>query len=120
MGKLLEQSILDYYENSFSRNIPHSTLTTLLCIKGGVTFSETEEKCPRASPLTLTRVLKTLAQGEEVERVISKKLIDFLVHFSDLYYNIMACFYAEICTIDLIYILQKFTTEMRISSKDQK
>ena len=64
----MEQSILDYAENSFSGNIPNPTLITLLCIKGGVTFNKTEEKCPRASHLTLTRVLKTLAHGEEVKR----------------------------------------------------
>ena len=50
------------------RLITHPALITLLCIKGGVTFSETKEKCPRSSPLTLTRVLKTPAQGKEVER----------------------------------------------------
>ena len=73
VGKIAEQSILDYAENMFSGNIPHPTLITLLCIKGGVTFSDIEEKCSRASPLTLTRVLKTLAQGEEVERAIKRK-----------------------------------------------
>ena len=69
----MEQSILDYDENSFSRNIPHPALITLLCIKGGVTFSEIEEKCLRAFPLTLTRGLKTPAQGEEVERARKRK-----------------------------------------------
>ena len=34
VGKIVEQSILDYAENSFSRNIPHPTLITLLCING--------------------------------------------------------------------------------------
>ena len=69
----MEQSILDYAENSFSGNIPHPTLITLLCIKGGVTFNKKEEKCPRSSPLTLTEVLKTPAQGEEVERARKRK-----------------------------------------------
>ena len=73
VGKIVEQSILDYEENSFSGNIPHPALITLLCIKGGVTFSEIEEKCLRAFPLTLTRGLKTPAQGEEVERVRKRK-----------------------------------------------
>ena len=73
VGKIVEQSILDYAENSFSRNIPHLALVTLLCIKGGVTVSETEEKGPRVSPLTLTRVLKTPTQGEEVERIRKRK-----------------------------------------------
>ena len=40
--------------------------------------------------------------------LMSKKLIEFLVHFSDFYYNVITCFYAEICTIYQIYILQKF------------
>ena len=73
VGKIVEQSILDYAENSFSGTISHPTLITLLCIKGGVTFSEAEEKCSRASPLTLTRGLKTPAQGEEVERARKRK-----------------------------------------------
>ena len=74
MGKIVEQSILDYVENSFSGNIPHHALITLLCIKGVVTFSEIEEKCPRSSSLTLTMVLKTPAQGEEVERARKRKI----------------------------------------------
>ena len=68
VGKIIEQSILDYPENNFSGNIPHPALITLLYIKEGVTFSETEEKCPRSSPLTLTGVLKAPIQGERVER----------------------------------------------------
>ena len=73
VGKIVEQSILDYTENNFSRNIPHPALITLLCIKEGETFSETEEKCPRSSSLTLNGVLKTSAQGEEVERARKRK-----------------------------------------------
>ena len=87
VGKIVAQSILDYNENNFSGNIPHPSLITLLCIKGGggggggggwggVTFNETEEKCPRSSPLTLTGVLKTPAQGEEVERARKRKRAD--------------------------------------------
>ena len=66
--KIVEQSILDYVENNFLRNISHPSLITLLCIKGGITFSEKKEKCLRPSPLTLTGDLKTPAHGEEVER----------------------------------------------------
>ena len=73
VGKIVEQSILDYLENNFSGNIPHPALITLLCIKGGVTFSETEERCPRSSPITLTGVLKAPTQGEEVERARKMK-----------------------------------------------
>ena len=41
--------------------------------QGGVTFSETEEKCPRSSHITFTGVLKALVQGEEVERTRKRK-----------------------------------------------
>ena len=40
-----------------------------------MTFSETEEKCPRSSPLTLTGVLKASVQGEEVERTRKRKRV---------------------------------------------
>ena len=33
------------------------------------------------------------------------------------YYNVIACFYAEICTIYQIYILQNFIIEMKISAR---
>ena len=48
---------------------------------------------------------------------MSQKLIEFLVHFSDFSYNIIAYFYAEICVIYQIYILQKFKEEMKIPAK---
>ena len=69
----MEQSILDYLENYFSGNIPHPALITLLCIKGGVKFNETEEKCSRSSPPTLTGVLKSLLHGKEVEKTRKRK-----------------------------------------------
>ena len=34
VGKIIEESILDYVENKFLRNIPHPSMITLLCIKG--------------------------------------------------------------------------------------
>ena len=68
MGNIIKESILDYVENNFSRNIPHPSLTTLLCIKRGVKFNEEEEKSPKASPLTLTGALKAPVEGKEVER----------------------------------------------------
>ena len=49
----------------------------------------------------------------ETKYVMSKKLIEFLVHFSDFSYNIIAYFYAEICTICQIYILYKFKAEVK-------
>ena len=48
---------------------------------------------------------------------MSKKLIEFLVHFSNFIYNVISCFYAEICTIYQIYILHKFKVEMKIPSR---
>ena len=75
VGKIVQQSILDYPENNFSGNIPHPALVTLLCIKEGVTFSKTEERCMGSSPLTLTGVLKAPAQGEEMERARKRKRV---------------------------------------------
>ena len=68
----MKESILDYDENNFSRNIPHPSMITLLCIKGGVKFIEEEEKSPKASP-TLTRALKAPIEGEKVERRRKRK-----------------------------------------------
>ena len=48
---------------------------------------------------------------------MSQKLIEFLVHFFDLYYKVIACFYVEICTIYQIYVLQKFIAEMKIPAR---
>ena len=60
--------------SKFSRNIPHPFLITVLCIKGGVTFSEVEEEtCPNASPLSLIGALKALVENEEEERRRKKK-----------------------------------------------
>ena len=49
--------------------------------------------------------------------LMSQKLIEFLVHFFDCSYNVIACFYAEICTIYLISILQKLLAEMKILAR---
>ena len=48
---------------------------------------------------------------------MSKKLIEFLVHFSDFSYNIIAYFPIEIYAIYQIYILHKFKAEMKIAAK---
>ena len=48
---------------------------------------------------------------------MSQKLIEFLVHFSYCSYNVIACFYAEICTIYQNFILQKLLAEMKIPTK---
>ena len=48
---------------------------------------------------------------------MSQKLIEFLVHFSDFSYNIIAYFYAEICAIYQIHILKIFKAEMKIPAK---
>ena len=60
---------MDFAESKFSRNIPHPSLITLLCIKGGVKFNKAgEERCPKASPLTLARALKAPIEGEKGEK----------------------------------------------------
>ena len=66
--RIIEESILDYVESKFSGNIPYPSLITYMCIKGGVKFNEEEERCPKASPLTLTGALKALVESEKGER----------------------------------------------------
>ena len=69
VGKIIQESILEYGKSNFSGNIPHPSLITLLCIKAGVKFREVEEeRCHKASPLTLTRITKTPIKAEEEER----------------------------------------------------
>ena len=69
MGKIIEESILDYEESKFSINIPHPSLITLLCIKGGVKSNGVEEeRYPKASPLTLVGGFKALVESREGER----------------------------------------------------
>ena len=40
VGRIIKESILDYVENNFSGDIPHPTLITFLCIKGGIKVAE--------------------------------------------------------------------------------
>ena len=61
-------SILDYAKSKSSGNIPHPSLITHLCIKGDVKFNEDEERCPKASLLTLARALKAPVESEKGER----------------------------------------------------
>ena len=66
---------MDYAKSHFSGNIPHPALVTLLCIKGGVTFSEIEEeKCPKSSPLTLSGITKGPIENEKWERRRNRKI----------------------------------------------
>ena len=69
MGRIVEESILEYAKRNFAGNIPHPSLITLLCIKGGVKFNEEEEeRCPKTSPLTLIGVLKAPMESKEGKR----------------------------------------------------
>ena len=74
-GKIIEKSILDYQSNNFFSHMPHPSILTHLCIKGGVTFDkEKEEKCYTISPLTLTTFTKTSAnKGKEILKGVKKE-----------------------------------------------
>ena len=76
VGRIIKESIMDCAENNFSGNIPHPSLITLLCIKRGIKVEEDEKKSLKASPLTLTGVLKTPAEDEEVERIRKRKRVE--------------------------------------------
>ena len=59
VGKIIEKSILGYYEIHFRGLIPYLATITRLCIKRGVEEEwGTEETYPRASPLILAGVTK--------------------------------------------------------------
>ena len=64
MGKIIKNSILSYYRGSYKGLVPHPALITRLCVLGGVEGDwEEEETCPKASPLTLTRITKGPKNG---------------------------------------------------------
>ena len=59
IGILIEESIRGYHHSNKRGLIPHPTTITILCLWAGVKGNwEEEEKCPRGSPLTVTRVTK--------------------------------------------------------------
>ena len=70
VGRIVQESILDYEQRKFSRNISHPSLITLLCIKGGVKFNEAKEKMSlKTSLLTFVVVLKAPIESEEGKRI---------------------------------------------------
>ena len=61
VGKMIENSILGYFESKCREMIPHPATTTSLCIQGGVKKEWwIKESYPRASPPTLTSITKGL------------------------------------------------------------
>ena len=59
IGILIEESIRGYHHSNKRGLISHPTTITRLCLLAGVKgMWEKEEKCPRVSPLTLTRVTR--------------------------------------------------------------
>ena len=59
VGKIIEKSILSYFESKCKGMIPHLATTTRLCIQGGVEEEwGTEETYPRVSPMTLIGITK--------------------------------------------------------------
>ena len=71
VGKIIENSILGYFDSKFRGMIPHLATITSLCIQGEVKEEwGIEETYPRASPLTLTCITKrpkNRGKGKEKE-----------------------------------------------------
>ena len=71
MGKMIEKSILGYFDSKCRGMIPHPATITRLCIQGGVEEEwGIEETYPRASLLTLTGITKgpkNRGKGKEKE-----------------------------------------------------
>ena len=59
VGKFIEKSVLGYSKSKCRGMIPYPATITRLCIQGGVDNEwGTKETYPRASPLTLTSIIK--------------------------------------------------------------
>ena len=60
VGKIIENSILNYYRGGYKGLIPHLTLISRLCLLGGCPrrLGRRGELCPNTFPLTLTRITK--------------------------------------------------------------
>ena len=71
IGRLIEESIKGYHASNKRGLIPQPTTITKLCILAGVKgVWEEEEKCPRVSPLTLTRVTRG-PKGKRQKEVVA-------------------------------------------------
>ena len=77
VGKIIENSILNYYRVGYKWMIPHPALISRLCILGGVQGDlEEEENCPKTSPLTLigiTKSPKNINRGRQVDAVMEEE-----------------------------------------------
>ena len=77
VGKIIEKSILCYFESKCRGMIPHPATITRLYIQGGVDEKwGIEETYPRVSPLTLTGItkgLKNRGKGKEKETEVEKE-----------------------------------------------
>ena len=70
VGKIIENSIMNYYRSNYKGLIPNLATLTKLCLLGGVIGdSDEEETWPKVSPLTLTGVTKgPKNRGKDKER----------------------------------------------------
>ena len=59
VGKIIEESILDYYNTKYRGHLPHPTTITKLCSMQELAYYWEEEiSCPKVSPLTLTGITR--------------------------------------------------------------
>ena len=75
VGKMIENSIMSYFEGNCRGMIPNQTTITNLCIEGGVKKEwGIEETYLRASPLTLTGITKgPKNRGKDKKKGTQKK-----------------------------------------------
>ena len=65
---------MSYYKGSYRGLVSHPTLITRLCILGSVEGDwEVEETCSKASPLTLTGIIKGPKNRGKVKKVEDEK-----------------------------------------------
>ena len=82
VGKIIENSILGYFERKCKGMIPHPATITNLCIQGGIKEEwGIEETYPRASPLTLTGITKgPKNKGKGKEKKNRKRKKEKMLH----------------------------------------
>ena len=74
VGKIIEESILDYFNTKYRGCLPHPAIVTKLCsIQELSYYWEEEIPCQKVSPLTLTGVIRGLKNKKKEKPVVEKE-----------------------------------------------
>ena len=74
VGKIIEESILDYFNTKYRGYLPHPTIVTKLCsIQELSYYWEGEIPCPKVSSLTLTGVIRGPENKKKEKAVVEEE-----------------------------------------------